>query len=209
MTARARPSPRRDAGFSLLEVLVSTTLLALVAMVAVGGARFGAAAWERSADIGKATVEVRLVQSFLARTLATTREIRLRGGGRVPPVLFEGDGDRLVLAGELPTHLAPPGPHLIELAVREEALRLRWTRLGGRRAAFGPETPSELLLDGVAGLELRYFGTDSKSHMPAWRRDWRERTALPQLVEVVVRLGADDRRAWAPVVARVGTGGAS
>ena len=43
-----RPPHDGEAGFTLLELLISMTLLGLLMLVVLGGLRFGARAWERN-----------------------------------------------------------------------------------------------------------------------------------------------------------------
>ena len=60
---------RAEAGFTLLELLVSMTLLALLAIAMFGSLRFGARAWDRSEAHGAGMEQVRLVQQLLRRDL--------------------------------------------------------------------------------------------------------------------------------------------
>ena len=59
-----------DTGFTLVELLVATTLLALLSVVLFGGLRFGARAWESGSASIERTGEVQAVQELLRRTLS-------------------------------------------------------------------------------------------------------------------------------------------
>lgn len=208
---RRRDAASAEAGFSLLEMLVAMTLLAMIGAVAVSGLRFGSRAWERGAEAGETAVESRAVQKFLRGLIAGARLIRLRDSSRTPPALFDGEPDRLVFAAPLPAHLAEPGDHLLWLAAERRggggALALRWARIGASLPGVETASAPERLLDGVAAVALRYYGVDPETGRRGWTDAWRGRERLPELVELTVRWPEEDGRVWAPVVARLESGG--
>lgn len=175
---------RRDAGFSLLELLVAGVLAAMVVATASGSLRFGARVWERTAAGAEATLEARAVRRFLTALLEGAAPLRLRDGARAAPALFFGEPDALVFAAPLPGRLAPPGLHLLRLAVEQgegrddAALVLRWKPLGATRPdlAFDAADPAETLLAGVAGARFAYVGDRREDR-------WRAETP-PRLVEI-------------------------
>lgn len=208
MNARAVSS---SAGFSLLEMLVAMTLLAMIGAAAVSGLRFGSRAWERGAESGETVIESRAAQKFLQALLSGARLIRRRDGSRTPPALFDGQADSLELAAPLPARLAPAGEHWIRLSTerrdRETALTLRWTRLGAAPPAIDADAQPEVLLSGVTAVAFRYFGADPETGERSWRDEWRRRATLPELIEARVRWPENDPRVWPPVVARLEVGG--
>ena len=196
-----------DNGFTLLELTVAITLLAMIAVLAAGGVRFGVAAWENSTDLGETVIEDRTTQKFLSRLIAQARPIRVRDGTREPPVYFAGESDSLLFIAPLPAQLAPVGDHLISMTVDPhedgDALALRWLRVDDRYPRMSAGLPPEYLSTGIEGLGFRYFGPDAESGALAWRSDWLGRPDLPRLVEVSIQRRADGTSAWGPVVARL------
>ncbi len=195
-----------QAGFSLLELMVSMSLMGLLALVAVSGLQFSAGVWDRGGEQSEALVETRLVQKFLTRLVSSSETVRLRSGARDALVLFEGSPDELVAATRLPGALSPPGLQLISLSREGETLLLRWTPVGERRPVIDARAEREVLLSGVEGLAFRYFGLDPETSERKWTASWRGRDRLPERVEISVDWSTDDLRRWAPVIARPGGG---
>lgn len=188
-----------ESGFSLLEVLVSMTLLGLIGAMSVGAIGFGRTAWDRTEATGNVVSETRVVQKFLARQIAVARPVQVRSGARVPPVWFRGAGDRLQFIAPVQAHLARPGEHLIDIRVEDGVLVLRAEALGSDRPVFRADTPGEPLASAEA-LFLRYFGPDADTGEGRWHTDWMDRTTLPVLVEVNV----SGTRDWPLQVIRLG-----
>ena len=59
-----------DTGFTLVELLVATSVLALLSVVLFGGMRFGARAWEAGEASIERTGEVEAAQDLLRRTFS-------------------------------------------------------------------------------------------------------------------------------------------
>src|SRR5579864_2460479 len=70
-----------DAGFTLLELLISLTLLAVLSAILFGGLRFGTRAWERSEVMASETDEIAIAQNFLRRQLSDAYPLLTIGNG--------------------------------------------------------------------------------------------------------------------------------
>jgi prepilin-type N-terminal cleavage/methylation domain-containing protein len=178
----------RDAGFTLLEMLVAAALMALIAVTAAGGLRFGARVWERAADAGEAATEDRALRRFLRETLTGLAPVRPRDGSREPALLLEGRPDRLLAAASLPGALSPPGPQWAALAFERRgdgiALTLRWEALGPTPPdASGPSAAAVTLAEGLDGGRFIYHGPDGP-------RDAWSGPDAPRLIEVALGAGA-------------------
>lgn len=195
-----------ERGFTLLELLVSMTLLALIGVAAASSVRFGIAVWDRGGALAADAVEDRLVQKVLIRQVADARAILLRDGSRAPPVLFSGDRDRLEIVASLPGELAPPGDRLIAIELgngEPRALRLRWVPVGRQRPVMDASARQEVLLDDVRSLRFVYFGPDPQG-IRAWQPTWLGRSILPELVRITVERAG--RPPWPPLIARLDAG---
>jgi len=193
-------SARRDAGLSLIEVLVAMSLLALIGVMVSGAVGFGSAAWQGASRQGGLVAEQRVVQTFLRRQIATARAVRVRTGARQPPVLFEGTERTLRMIAPIQANLAPPGDHLIGLALdRDGVLGLRMVPAGAAPPRLTDAAEVEPLADGVADVTLHYFGPDVEG-TPRWQPRWQSRARLPDLVEIRLTWTDPGRPAWPPLV---------
>jgi general secretion pathway protein J len=182
---------RRNAGFTLVEVLVGATLLAIV-MTLLANALF---TMTRSARAGEARLEEidsrELVHAFLRRQLQAAFPLTERDGdgGRV---LFDGRDARLRFVGHLPI-AEGGGLQFIELGVSRGDLTMRY------RDAW-PDTPftepdsswsSRSLLSGVRRVRWRYFGAPNNDPVARWTDEWRGRDRLPELIRVELERGGE------------------
>lgn len=183
---------RRNAGFTLIEVLIGATLLAIL-MTLLTNALF---TMTRTARAGEARLEdldsSRLVLSFLRRQLQNAFPMTERDGndGRA---LFEGRDDRLRFVGRLPI-AEGGGLQFIEIAVVRGDLVMRY------RDAW-PDTPfaepdsewhGRLLLAGVRRARWRYFGARDEDSAAGWVDRWRGHDRLPALIRLDIDRGDEE-----------------
>lgn len=200
---RKRGGDRRgEAGFTLVEMLVASAILGLVALLLVNGMRFVRKA-QASADARREAVEgtvvgIGLTRGTLGRALPVFRKVENR-----EELLFEGGEDRLRFVIVESDYL--PGWPLVAY---EYAFAYRGGRhlLEVRRATVDPGAPS---LDGLDEAEPRallafaeqprfgYYGRLRPKQPVGWQAEWREAELLPE----GVRLGpAGDEPGWPDLV---------
>lgn len=189
-----------EAGFSLVEMLVSLALMSLVALLllqAIGTAgllsRFGG----RLA----AETDLDIVRDHLRTSLS--RLVGRGTDGRRPP--FRGEPERfsgMVLA----SRDAERGGAVRQTvwAVRRDdgTIDLVEARSLGEDGA----SPPEVLVSRAAALRLRYFGSDHTDPQPRWQPAWGRRDRPPTLIEIGLDFPPGDRRRWSPLIVPLGVG---
>lgn len=192
------PSDAAEAGFTLVEMLVSLALCALVTLLMLQTLQ-ATTVINRSARRLDAQEEVQLVRAHLRRALSD-RAVR-RSDGSHPP--FLGLSDRLVVTVQ-PNRDAARGSEMrLDLRAMPTAEGLDLIEMSG--PAVMPTAP-ESLLDRIAGLQLRYFGAQGADSLPRWASVWTRRDRPPALIEVTVTFPPADGRRWPPLVLAVGNG---
>lgn len=196
----SRSAPTADDGFTLVELLASLAVLALLSLMlaqALGGRGLIRTGADRNASVGE-TIEA--AQFLLADRLQRSWPVTIFYI-RPPGPDFQG-------LSTSATFLAPPR--------RADGIgALRRYRLSLDAAgdlvldsvsdlAIDPDTFSarQVLLHGVQGLDLAYFGPSPRDPTPAWRPDWNEREAMPTLVRVRLTFPEGDHRRWPDLIVR-------
>lgn len=201
MSDRIRALTRpREAGFTLLELLVAMTLLGLLMTVLFGGLRFGTRAWERAIDHSGGTDDIRLAQMHIRRALELAYPYFVSDPDH-PRIDFEGTADRVAFLGPAPNAQSTGGRARIVLssAGRDGALSLTFE---SRPELALPEAQgdSDVLVSGLTALEFSYFGSSGPDEPPQWLDRWTNRIRLPLLVRVSAALSDDDARSWPELV---------
>jgi general secretion pathway protein J len=200
----ARPRPFRvDAGFTLIEMLVALALTGLAAGLMLEGLGSGQRLWSGEAARTAGGESVAAAQAILRARLEQMRPLT-RYSADLPYADFDGAGDTLVF-------LAPPAERAWPAAARRYRLALsdRGDLVLGSAAPLidaDGEAPytDQLLLHGVGGLHISYYGSDARGGPPAWRADWIQRASPPQAVRIRLSLKNGDRRVWPDLIVRPG-----
>lgn len=182
-------TPRRNSGFTLLEVLLAIGLLALITSTILGGLHLGKRAWETGRDY-ESVHEVEEAASAIGAILARAFPVTLYppNGGAIVAFHGFGNGFRAVTLSESAENWG--GLALTEIGATGADLTI-WTsvfRADMWRATSRESMRAAKALRGVEAFELAYFGALDPSSAPRWNDSWIDRKTLPQLISV--RIGA-------------------
>lgn len=189
---------RAQAGFTLLEVLMAATLLAVMMVLLLGALRIGARSWEGGERRAAAMSRMLATQNFLRAHL--TAALPLKETARADeepdvaasPLLFEGGKDRLAYAGTLPAQVRG-GLYRFELYVAEHNERrdlklaiMPLVKPAGGAGDSGTKTIEDVtLLENLDTLRITYLNQTTPDQPPAWQEDWRQAT-LPALIKLEI-----------------------
>lgn len=209
---------RRARGFTLVEVLVGTTIFAMT-LALLGNALF---AMTRSVRSGEARLtridDTRLVEAFLRRQLSEAVPLTERTEDE-RRVLFDGRSDLLRFVGHLPAHRGGGGLQFLELALRvtdrRDAARAvdpetrdlvlyhrdAWPDAPFDMRADDPAWEAQPLITDVQRIRYRYFGNTDDKSPSEWRDSWSDTDRLPVLVKLDIE--ASGGRSWPTIVAAV------
>ena len=188
-------------GFTLVEMLVSLTLLAIAGLLLAEGFVSGRGVWARVEAHTVAGQDVSAAQGLLRARIEQLHPAT-RYVGSAPVVDVEGAADRLDF---LSTPVGSAGlgevrrQHL-ELTPRG-ALQLSATALQPTSAQTSDD---DVLLRHVTGLQLSYFGAAPPDGARVWRSVWTQAGTPPELVRVRVGFAPGDRRTWPELIVRPG-----
>jgi prepilin-type N-terminal cleavage/methylation domain-containing protein len=172
-----------DAGFTLVELLVSITLFAMLSVLLAGTLRTGsraAAAGETRID---RTTQIALSETVIWAQLAGALPVTAMGSAAL---LFDGRTDGVDFIGLPPAYLAPGGFHRLSLALEPTAsgqdLVLRWQSLTA--AVEDSDLRPSILVEHLVRVDFAYYGARDYAELPQWREEWRGALRLPVLVRL-------------------------
>jgi general secretion pathway protein J len=187
-----RNATKTDYGFTLLEVLVTMTLLAMLSVALLGGIKYGTQIWKKSEAAATDDNHARSVQADLAYSLERIYPafVATLHTGFVD---FDGRADRI---GFLTPDRALPGSldRVVIAADPDDATQL----VSASRLELAPDAQSQtrILLHGLKSLEFFYYGPADASTPPTWHSEWQNKPRLPLLIRMHVKLADPEARPW-------------
>ena len=199
MTHGRRHSSLR--GFTLIEILVVMTLLALI-MVALGSSQRTVAQVENRVDarLGRAD-ESRTAFAFIRSTLG---RVSLRKVDPIPesgsPFFFGGAPDAVSWVGVMPARYGTGGRYFFRLAAERAGsttnLVLRFLPwVDSRSFPDWATAEPRVLMTRITGFSLQYL--DGRAEQEIWAPDWSSADGLPDRVRLQV---ADQAGPWPEIV---------
>jgi len=192
---------RHAAGFTLIEVLVATVLLAAGLALAFVTVRSAMTISQRGEVMATDSERMRAVQGLLRRQLGAALRSPLQplDPGQEPQY-FVGDEQGMRFVADLPGYLGRGGPYLHDLQVAKGAdgLRLELGLVMVQDGQLFPEQPPrrpELLVGQLREVTMRYRGLDpATGQWTDWLPRWDDTRRLPVLVSI--RVVPERGQAW-------------
>ena len=190
---------KRAAGFTLLEVLASLVLLALLLV----GVYSGIASASHSVRSGTAAIEridqMRSAQQFLRRELAQSVTAPIARTDQGQPIYFQGSAHEMRYVAPLPGYLGKLGPQLQQLQLVDDGhggqrLELRLAVLPPDGQPPRPFGDPQVLFDHIRSGGFTYRGVDPQGQAVPWSPAWADGRVLPLLVRI--ELQPQGRDSW-------------
>ena len=182
-----------DAGFTLIELVVSMLLFSLIMLAVTGGVHFGARVWERSQRDLQSADTLDISQGILREILARATP-RFQG----EYVTFSGDPQAMTFDGVPPLAFTDSGIAHVKLSIVKGANDSHLVL--DLQSIAKPNLERKAILQG--GLEgLRFSYLDSSDTKPTWLSYWRDRDRLPDAIRIAAENGSP--ASWPALVVRL------
>ncbi len=195
---------KRSHGFTLIEVIVATSLLAFGLALGFATLRGATRATEHAGLTAQRDERLRAVQGFLRNQINAALPMAMSvdadtGQG----TFFSGSARKIEFVAAMPGYLSRGGPYVqtLEFVPAANGQELRFQhRLLTPLGPVAAEREPVVLADGIAegSFEVRNLGPDSQP--AAWQPTWNVPAQLPPLVRIRLRFRQPELR-WPEFVA--------
>jgi len=201
-----RSQPR---GFTLIEVLLATLLLAGGLALAFATLRSATALVQRGEALAQRNERIRSAETFLRRRIASAQLIAFATDPQTQQqIRFLGEPQRMRFVSDLPDYLGRGGPYLHDLGVADDRLLVSFTLVqGGQAIEETKPRPPEPLANGLRSVRFRYRGIDPEGGLGDWQDRWIAAELLP--VQVAVSIESADGTRWPDMVVTIAQGNGS
>lgn len=192
-------------GFTLIEIVVVFTLLAMIMALVFSGIDSGRSTVEKGEKKITAINEVRVVHQLLRRQLSNMVPMGFDESENGEFVVFEGNAQTVTFVSSMPGYLGNAGPQIqkIEIASGENGLQLEYSHAllsNNMDEEENIEIDSReplILLENIEQAAFSFIGLDEESRKPGdWIDEWEQPGVLPLMVQLDMRMKQGAREQW-------------
>lgn len=196
---------RAQTGFTLVEILVATSLLALMILGAMAALSSSVRAVRSGEALVSRTDSVRIAQEFLRRQLSQALALPFERTDDLGMVfVFEGGDRDIKFVAPMPGHLARGGPHVQQISIgsgERGRKRIEFTHslLNGYddlQSREQQKRPPVVVLDGLQDAYFEYRSVDENGQLLPWTRNWDYPQFLPMMVRLVAEFPSERPQVW-------------
>ncbi len=196
------PGRRQDAGFSLIEMLVSLAVMGMAAWLLTAGIERIALGTQAANRTDNRLDALATAQRLLRQRLTAIEPVTDTPAGS-SALDFTGQAQTIDFVGRVADRGAPDALQHYRLQRDADGdlmlLSLSTLDSHGRQS---PGWAPLKLLSGTTQISIRYLGQNRRvaEQHAVWQADWADRTSLPMLVRIGVDFAAGDHRQWPDLI---------
>lgn len=190
-----------EAGFTLMEVLVAMTLLALLMVALSGSIAFVGRSWDKGWQTSESSAALSRVEGTVRNLIERSFPVSTRREKK-DEFLFDGTADSLRLVAYSAPGGAGGGLYVQEIVANGAGgqRQLVYRRYPFRSNGTAPDQVNEApLLSGNLKIAFSYYGSPQPSMQPSWLKSWSTHRTLPNLIRLDIEANGD---IWPPIVVR-------
>lgn len=205
----------RVGGFTLIEVMLAITLVALIMGMAYGGFRASIRATTSGEALIEDTNRLRVTHQFVRRQLSQARPLIIEQdeNDEAEQIRFEGERQRVRFVAPMPGYLSYGGPYVQQLSLERgnDGLDLvfYFAMLNGYLPGDLEASDGVVLMEGLDDGGFFFLGLDEEDQTPFWADFWEHNARLPLAVGLNIDMGRDNGLNWPELVTPVLVDGSS
>ena len=206
---RGVPMLRRSGrGFTLLEVIISITILGIALSLLLAGFRFTSKAWEASAGKSQEIADLQVVHRLFTGMLSRAFPVALDDEDE-PAFAFDADENHVRFTTYMPPYPDRAGLYTVEFfIVRDgdnEQLRLKREPFESQTFLDGAEDKAEdvLLMEADTRIAFSYFSGQQTEEDGEWQDAWENIDQLPLMVRLSFEAANEGTLDWPDIISRI------
>lgn len=175
---------KKSKGFTLLELMISITLIGIVMVIIFGTMRLGYRSIEKAERTMEFLERIRTSLGIIESQLQSQIPLTYEENGE-KKVYFTGQKEFIQFSTNYSIWSGQMGYVRVAYNVEQDAK--------GKRALYATEntisfegTRKTLLLDGLESVSFRYYYKDPTMEQGEWRDEWSETSSLPEMVFIEI-----------------------
>ncbi len=198
-----KTNEHREAGFSLLEIIVAVTLVALMALALWSVMKISIQSWKRGTDYMDASQRNRsildLVKKQMASIYGVIAPIDLQTGGAIYPIFSGAEGSVQFISLNSLRFMESPGLTMVSYdVVRDRAGNFRLVEREAQYLGLDPsresifdrkdETAVTTVFEGLMSFSFEYFDPGTNERPSQWVNSWnaKETGRLPTAISMTM-----------------------
>lgn len=195
---------KKQHGFTLIEVIVVFTLLAMIMAMIFSGIDSGRRTAEKGEKRITAINEIRVIQNIIRMQVSKAMGLAIAESDEGELLKFIGDEKSITFVSQMPGYLGTGGPHIqrIELVNGKDGEVLQYTH--GLVSNYDDEDEiSEfdeaepmVLLENIKQGAFAFVELDEEGLPTEWLPELENGTALPLMVQLDMEMNQNAREQW-------------
>ncbi|MBL7031788.1 MAG: prepilin-type N-terminal cleavage/methylation domain-containing protein [Nitrospira sp.] len=177
---RNRCGGKWDSGFTLLELMISITILSMIAVIIASVFRLGLGAWERGEEEAEAVQTMRVLSGLVFQQLKSAYPYKIRMDDE-NVVVFKGEPDSMIFVITLSAPY-PGGFKWVHYLHKDGALLYKEGMLPDKELIDTIPGDEELVETDVEEVKFQYYSDDEKE----WKDTWEYSDKLPGAVRAQI-----------------------
>lgn len=209
MTIKGHNRSVSAAGFTLVELLLAITLMAILLGLTYSGLRAATRSTERGEDKLAIAGEIRASHQFIRKQLNQMLPLAFaqQDDDNESRIVFMGDSRSIQFVAPMPGYLGSGGPQvqLLELVDGDDGdvLQFRHALLQYFEEDFLYDRDPVVLLKNIELAEFEFVGLDEEGFLTPWMPVWEQIYTLPVAVRLNLVFTEDKQAQWPMLVASV------
>ena len=195
---------KKQSGFTLLEVIVVFTLLAMIMAMIFSGIDSGRRMVEKGEAKITAINEIRVIQNIVRHQVSRAMPIAVDMTDEGEMIKFIGEPRRIVYVSQMPGYLGSGGPHIQELELVNErdgmVLQYRHGLVSNYddEDEYSPFEESEpmVLLENISDGAFEFIELDEEREPTDWLAEMESGVDLPLMVRLSLTMNDNAKQAW-------------